>query len=507
VPHGGMSLRRNVVANYFGQGWTALMGLLFIPVYISYLGIEAYGLIGIFALLQAWLSLLDLGLTPAIGREMARFTGGGHDPQSIRDLLRSVEIVTFTTATMIAVGIWLGSDWLATTWLHAERIPTDVVAQALTVMGVVVAMRAIENVYRGSIIGLQRQVALNMFTSVMATVRAIGAVAVLALVAPTVTAYFAWQLVVSTITVCVLAILVHHWLPTSTRSPRFSLEPLRGVWRFAAGTLLITLLGFLLSQSDKLILSSMLSLSAFAIYSIAYAVANVVRVLAQPIDLAVFPRLTQLHEEGDEVGLADLYHKATQYTSVLMGGVGLFLAVFGHQVLALWMQDAALAAATYSILWILVIGMILYGLMNNPYSLQLATGWTGLLVKANALMVMVFVPVTYALTLRFGMTGAAVSWVLINMVYVLVVVQLMHRRLLRGELRAWYTNDLVLPLSAGGITAVVLRELSPAQGDAIATVLFLGLSLVSVVFASALAASYVRGALTVQLRLVLERPS
>jgi O-antigen/teichoic acid export membrane protein len=338
-------------------------------------------------------------------------------------------------------------------------------------------------------------------------VRAIGAVAVLALVAPTVTAYFAWQLVVSTITVCVLAILVHHWLPTSTRSPRFSLEPLRGVWRFAAGTLLITLLGFLLSQSDKLILSSMLSLSAFAIYSIAYAVANVVRVLAQPIDLAVFPRLTQLHEEGDEVGLADLYHKATQYTSVLMGGVGLFLAVFGHQVLALWMQDAALAAATYSILWILVIGMILNGLMNNPYSLQLATGWTGLLVKANALMVMVFVPVTYALTLRFGMTGAAVSWVLINMVYVLVVVQLMHRRLLRGELRAWYTNDLVLPLSAGGITAVVLRELSPAQGDAIATVLFLGLSLVSVVFASALAASYVRGALTVQLRLVLERPS
>jgi O-antigen/teichoic acid export membrane protein len=187
--------------------------------------------------------------------------------------------------------------------------------------------------------------------------------------------------------------------------------------------------------------------------------------------------------------------------------VGLFLAVFGHQVLALWMQDAALAAATYSILWILVIGMILNGLMNNPYSLQLATGWTGLLVKANALMVMVFVPVTYALTLRFGMTGAAVSWVLINMVYVLVVVQLMHRRLLRGELRAWYTNDLVLPLSAGGITAVVLRELSPAQGDAIATVLFLGLSLVSVVFASALAASYVRGALTVQLRLVLERPS
>jgi hypothetical protein len=52
------------------------MGLAFIPLYIKYHGIEAYGLIGLFALLQAWLGLLDMGMTPILGREMARFTGG-----------------------------------------------------------------------------------------------------------------------------------------------------------------------------------------------------------------------------------------------------------------------------------------------------------------------------------------------------------------------------------------------------------------------------------------------
>ena len=58
-------LKRNLIANYLGQGWTALMGLAFIPLYINYLGIEAYGLIGLFAVLQGWLVLLDLGMTPA----------------------------------------------------------------------------------------------------------------------------------------------------------------------------------------------------------------------------------------------------------------------------------------------------------------------------------------------------------------------------------------------------------------------------------------------------------
>lgn len=46
------------------------MGPAFIPRYIKYPGIEAYGLIGLFALLQAWLSLLDTGMTPTLGREL-----------------------------------------------------------------------------------------------------------------------------------------------------------------------------------------------------------------------------------------------------------------------------------------------------------------------------------------------------------------------------------------------------------------------------------------------------
>lgn len=55
-----MALKRNLIANYLGQAWRALMGLAFIPLYIHYLGIEAYGLIGLFATLQVCLGLLDM---------------------------------------------------------------------------------------------------------------------------------------------------------------------------------------------------------------------------------------------------------------------------------------------------------------------------------------------------------------------------------------------------------------------------------------------------------------
>ena len=86
VTGGGASVRRNIVANYVGQAIASLLALALVPVYIGYLGIEAYAIVGLFAVIQAWMVLLDLGMTPTLGREMARFSAGTVDRQTIHDL-------------------------------------------------------------------------------------------------------------------------------------------------------------------------------------------------------------------------------------------------------------------------------------------------------------------------------------------------------------------------------------------------------------------------------------
>ena len=44
-----VSTRLGLLANYLGQFWAVAVSLALVPVYIHYLGIEAYGLIGVFA--------------------------------------------------------------------------------------------------------------------------------------------------------------------------------------------------------------------------------------------------------------------------------------------------------------------------------------------------------------------------------------------------------------------------------------------------------------------------
>ena len=193
------------------------MGLAFIPLYIKYLGIEAYGLIGLFGVLQAWLILLDMGMTPTLNREMARFTGGTHSAKSIRDLLRSIEVIALGIATLVGLGIWAASGWLASDWLRAENLPIDTVAQAFTIMGAVTALRFVEGIYRSAIVGLQRQVLYNAVNSALATLRGLGAVGILMWLSPTIEAFFIWQGLISVLSLGVLASVTYHALPKVER--------------------------------------------------------------------------------------------------------------------------------------------------------------------------------------------------------------------------------------------------------------------------------------------------
>ena len=196
-----MSLKKNVIANFVGQGWTAIMGIAFIPLYIKYLGIEAYGLIGFYVLMQAWLVLFDMGITQTLNREMARFSAGAHTSQSIHDLLRSLEIVTFLLALFIFAIVWISSHYISTSWLSVKQLTLPEVSSAITLIGLVIALRLIEGIYKGCLLGLQKQVAVNIVNIIIATLRFAGAVGVLAWYEANIKIFFIWQAFTSVISI------------------------------------------------------------------------------------------------------------------------------------------------------------------------------------------------------------------------------------------------------------------------------------------------------------------
>ncbi|NNF67906.1 MAG: oligosaccharide flippase family protein [Gammaproteobacteria bacterium] len=487
-----MSLKRNVLANYFGQAYAAVMALAFVPLYIKYLGIEAYGLIGIFVVLQAWLALLDMGMKPALAREMARFTGGGIDAQSVWDLLRSVEVIALGIAALTSVGMYFAAGWLATSWVRPEQLSEEAVVQAFALMGLVIAARFVENIYTNSIAGLQRQVLQNAITIVMATLRGLGSVAVLIWVSPTIEAFFIWQGMVSVATAVIFMGVVYKILPNPPRAARFSSAEIRNIWKFAAGMMGITFLALLLTQIDKILLSRLLTLEAFGYYSLAAVVAGGLHIMTAPVGTAFYPRFTELITRRNELILREAYHLAAQLVTVLMGSAAVILIVFCERILLLWTADPELTARVAPIAGVLALGTGLNCLLWIPYQMQLAHGWTSLTIRINTVAVILLVPTILWVVPAYGVIGAAWVWVILNSSFLVFSIYFMHRRLLPAEKWLWYRQDVVIPLVVSIAAALSLRWLLPDELNRISELGALLVSSGCVLVAASVAAPLVR---------------
>ena len=142
--------------------------------------------------------------------------------------------------------------------------------------------------------------------------------------------------------------------------------------------------------------------------------------------------------------------------------VTLILAFFSKEILELWTRNPDVVAKSSLLISLLVIGNALNGLMNLPYALQLAHGWTNLAIYQNVIAVIVLAPTVYFSTLRWGAVGAAGVWIVLNSAYMLIGVQVMHRRLLVAEKSSWYINDvgkiLLTVLVVTGIARVLMSN-------------------------------------------------
>ncbi len=481
-------MKKNILANYIGQFWSAVMTVGFVPIYVAKLGPEAFGLIGVLTTLQACFTLLDLGMSPVIGREMARYAGGQHGPLQILSLLRSIEVLALALGLAALIIVYAASSWIATNWLNPVDLEPDAIASLLTVMGAIVGLRMLESVYRAVLTGLQHNVDLNIGIVIIATLRGLGSVAVIMLIDATIHAFLLWQLACSILAVILCAWLSYRRLPKTDATIAFDLTALRGVWGFAAGMTMINVLAMLLTQADKIILSKFLPLSDFGTYALAATIAAIPQLLIAPVVQAVQPRLTMQVAANAQADLAASFHTAAQAVSVLMGAAAIVLIAFSSLILDVWFYASAAPPNTAHLVAILALGNLLNSLMLLPYISQLANGWTSLAVRSNLIAVIVLLPALVWIAPRYGAVGAAWVWVALNVGYIILQSHVMFRRILTAQKWTWLLVDVARPLTAAIVVALIAKQLQPEQLTSLQALAFLSVVSAATLAAAALAA-------------------
>ena len=470
-------IRQNIIANIIARAWSFISVYLFIPLYLKFLGIEAYGLVGFYSTLSGVLILADMGFTATLNREMARLSVRQDSAGEMRDLLRTYESVYLCISSAVAGLIWVLAPLIAERWLRSKTLPSNEIATAIRLMGVAIALQMPSGLFTGGLMGLQRQVWANSLQVAWGIFRGIGAVLILWLISPTIFAFVLWQLISNAIYCFLVRFSLWRALSFSPAQPHphFKWQVFRNTWRYAAGMAGMSAIGILLIQTDKLAVSKMMSLEILGYYTLAGALASVPLLLASPIVSAVFPRLTGLVAIGDCNGLIQLYHRTSELVAVAIIPAGLTLALFSGDFILAWTGSAAAARQAGLVASLLLGGQLMQALTVVPYYLALAHGNIRLNLQIGIASVVLITPLLIYLIMKYGVVGAGFSWLVMNLCTLPPYMYFFHRRFLPGELRRWCLRSVGRPLLVALPCVLLGRLFVPHTSSRLLTFCLIGL--------------------------------
>lgn len=440
------SLKVNIAANFVGNAWSALISILFVPLYLNYIGAEGYGLIGIFASLQVVLSLLDTGLSTTLNKELARLNVLPGMEQKMRNLVKTLGSIYWIIAMLAGLIAIALSPLIARYWVKPIELTIQTVTNAFILLGIAIIFQFPTGFYSGGLLGLQRQVILNILRIFFATLRSVGALVVLIFISDSILTFFGWTLLVSILQAFAFKFFLWRYLPKTTAKAVFDKDELKSIWRFAAGMTAIGITGVLLMQVDKIVLSKILTLDQFGYYTLAFTIGSVIYMIVSPVSQSYFPKFSALVAQKNTAELKRIYHQSCQLVTLLVLPFALFTAFFSKEILLLWTQNEVTVNNTSLITSIVAVAIAMHCLMFMPYMLSLSNNNTKLALYTNIIILVILIPGTIFSSLYFGGVGGAVCWLCVTSIYLIVNPVLVHNLFLKGETFNWYWNDTFKPV-------------------------------------------------------------
>lgn len=452
-----MSLKKNIIVSYVSQIYVAIIGILMVPVYISYMGSEVYGLIGFFAMLQMWFQLLDMGLTPTMARETAKFRGGGVAKTKIWALLRTLEIIFLFIGVIGFSLVYLFSDFIASKWLKINSLNLHDVSEAIILMGGAIVFRWMSGLYKGVVSGFEKISWLGWFNILIASLKFVAVLPVIVLFGGTPFIFFSYQLIIAFIEMLLLLLKSYREMPKRNCGKRFffDVSSLRDVVKFSSSIAFTSSVWIIITQSDKLILSKVLTLSDYGVFTVAVLAASGVLVASTPMSSILMSRLTVLTTQSKDDEFLSVYKNMTQLVCVGALSIAVVLTIFSKQVLLAWTGDKNIAENAYKVLSLYALGNGVLTLTTFPYYLQYAKGDLKLHLLGNLIFVCFLIPLIISFSYYFGAIGAGWVWFLSNLMYFLFWVPKVHCKFFKNLHVNWIVVD-ILPILIGASCSALL---------------------------------------------------
>lgn len=441
---------KNIIANYLGKLWGFVSIFIFVRFYIEILGIESYAIINFYAVILGLLAFADAGLTATLNRELARDI----DDITKSNLVYTFERIYIVICSIIILGVCFFSNNLANNFLKSATYSESQVAYYMCLMGLGVALQLFATLFEGGLLGLQHQVLTNKIRIIWSLFRS-GIVLFPLYFFPKLDIFFWWQILCNVFLLYFLRTKLYELLPNN--KPLFSNKLLKSIGKYALGMMGIALISGINIQIDKLITSKYLTATLFGHYSIASLLAQLPVMIVTPIIVAIFPLLASSVSQNDHGTVVRNFHKYSFCITALITPITLCIALYSIPLVTLWTGKADLAISIDYVLKILIFGGFFLCLQLTPFYLALANGFTKINLYTGVVGLIVIIPLMIYSISHYGMIGAAIPWVIVNVSGFLVIGLYSVNRFLKNHVSHWLVSDILIPIVITVVIAFIIE--------------------------------------------------
>jgi O-antigen/teichoic acid export membrane protein len=432
-------IARNTAYNLAGSILPIVVTLVTVPLYLHQVGQARYGVLAIMWLILGYFSIFDMGLSRATSNLTAKLRDG-HAEERQR--------LFWTAVSMNAVfGIAGGACfWLLGDLLLGDviKMPSELRLEVLTTVpwiAIAIPVLTVVGVFTGTLEGNNHFLAINIISTLGSIMFALVPLAVALMWSSS----LLWLIPAAVITRVIFAIPLFiaalHTLP-NRRVSRPSKLLARTLLGYGGWVMVTNILGPILETADRLLIGSVLGVSAVTDYSIPFNLADRLRIIPAALSRTLFSHLSTLVEQPAK--------QATRTGVRMLGKVMtlvICLGIFGiHLFISVWINPH-FAEKAAPLGEILLLGVWINGVAFLPFSLLQSQGRPDIVARFHAFEFIPFLGILWLSMYWFGLPGAAMAWTL------RVVI------------------DAGLLFAAAGLTRAILSDLWPA-------VLAMGLSLI-----------------------------
>ncbi|QXZ09309.1 flippase [Comamonas sp. Y33R10-2] len=409
---------KNISINLFGTVIPFLIAIPAMGLVARIIGVEAFGLFTLALAISGTSSILDMGTTKALVREVAIYE---EDDAHVRKIFyTSFFVVIIISLFVVLLGFYFLGDFVV--WLNVDEIKKSELKAAIILLFLSVPLTVLSLLCLGYYEGVQDFLSLNKLKI---------SNGLLISVMPLIAVFF-YDNIFGAVLGILVARFISFFINIRTIFKRIGFEIsldsaiVKRLFRFGGWLTISNIISVLMQYADRFIISNLSGAKNISAYTAPAEIISRITIIPTTLVKVAFPSLVK--EKEDEGIYAKTLSLLIIFGVVILIG-GLFL---GEWFLKIWL-GSAFDSRSVLIFQILLGGVFFNILAQAPYLKIQSKGYSNITAYVHAFELIPYFFILFILIDKYSLLGVAIAWSIRMGADFLMLFSISKMKFLRGN--------------------------------------------------------------------------